>query len=75
MVSGFLGEDFCKFRELFCENDRRFCLLCSSSKFHGSGKFGHYWGFQDKAGVSLDDPMESLVSFGLGNKLIFCFMA
>ena len=74
MVSGFLGEDLCKFRELFGEDDRGFCLFCSSGEFCSSGKSGHYWGSQDKVGVLLNDSMKDSVAFGPGNKLVFCFM-
>ena len=74
MISGFLREDFCKFRKLFGEDNRGFCLFCSSSEFCGSGKSGHHWESQDKVGVSLNDPMKSLISFGPDNKLIFDFM-
>ena len=74
MVGGFFGEDFCKFREFFGEDNREFCLFCSGSKFHSSGKSSYYWGSQDQAGVFLDNPMESLVSLDSGNELVFCFM-
>ena len=74
MVGGFFGEDFCKFRELFKEDNRGFCLLYSGSKFHGSGKSGHHWGSQDKVGISLNNPMEGLISFDLGNELVFGFV-
>ena len=75
VVGEFFGEDFCKFRELFGEDSRGFCLFCSGSKFHGSGKSGHHWGSQDKVRVSLNNPMESSVSFGPGNELVLYVMA
>ena len=28
------------------------------------------WGSQDEVGVSLNDPVKSLISFGLGNELV-----
>ena len=74
MVGGFFGEDFCKFREFLGKGNRRFCLFCSSSKFCDSGKSGHHWGFQDKVGVFLDDPMEGLVSLGSGDELVLSLM-
>ena len=74
MVSGFLGEDLCKFRELFRENNRGFCLFCSSSEFSNSGKSGHYWGVQDKAGIPSNDLVEGLISFGLDNELVLGLM-
>ena len=70
MISGFLGKDLCKFRELFGKDDRRFCLFCSGSEFHSGGKSGHYWGSQNKGGIPLNDPVEGLISFGLGNELV-----
>ena len=74
MVGGFLGEDFCKFREFLGEDNRGFCLFCSGSKFCDSGKSGHHWGSQDKVEVSSNDPMESSISLGLGDELVFSFM-
>ena len=74
MVSGFLGEDLCKFRELFGENNRGFCLFCSSGEFCGSGKSSHYWKSQGKVGVLLNDSMKGLVPFGPDNELVFCFV-
>ena len=74
MVSGFLGEDLCKFGELFEEDNRVFCLFYNGSKFCGSGKSGHHWRSQDKVEVFSNDPMESSVSFGLGDELVFSFM-
>ena len=74
MTSGFLGEDLCKFGELFVEDNSRFSLFCSGSEFCGSGESGHHWGSQDNTGVSLDDPMESSISFCLGNELVFNFV-
>ena len=51
MVGGFLGEDFCKLREFFREDNRGFFLFCSSSKFSSSGKSGHHWGSHNKVGT------------------------
>ena len=75
MISGFFGENFCKFGEFLGEDNWGFCLFCSSSKFYSSGKSGNHQESQDKVEVSSNDPMESSVSFGLGNELVFCFMA
>ena len=74
MVDGFFGEDFCKLREFFGEDNRGFCLICVGSELGSSGKSGHYWGPQDEAGVSSNDPMESSISFGLGDKLVFSYV-
>ena len=58
VVGGFLGEDLCKFGELFREDNRGFYFFCSGSEFHSSGKSGHHQRSQDEAGVFLNDLME-----------------
>ena len=51
-----------------------FAFFCASGKFYSSGKSGHHWGSQNKAGISLNNPLEGSISFGLGDKLVFSFV-